>query len=552
MRSKQEFTVLQGVETLPESYQVQCGYNQSEMKKLLLLAVPTISKRGDCPGSYYRIDSTTVSIQEGQFADTPVIEYSTWKRILEAKISSPVQVPVEKVGFKVGDWIVPIVEVDTVEYELGAAKGVGEGVAYEISRVHETSIDVKPSGMSVCKCDVRPATESEIAIAKGEAKSTVPVDEIKVGTWAVCKPGYLEEEYGDTYGGAGYEEGRVFKVGRIAGEVYWPEVGSKGSSCGVFTRAARVATKEEVDAVTKEAGKVSEMPVKSSKKLLWNIGDKFQYLGRDTVFTIDRIDGNEVVVVWPNNEVRYDISTANENKSKDWKEYKEPITTPKPWYAITTDGVKVYREDKIWWVSTMDKTHTADNVASCFKSNIEAKIAGNGYQSHEFFSSKEAADKYIAEQKGEKVVVDGWKVGDYLPVEWLNTIASYYQGKKQVPGGFICNRTVKSVDNGIATIAGSYQYTLGPKSEYPTYNSEVVNNKSKQIVNQTTKTTKQNVNNNEESSKQDSITGSRYNIKPAYDLRTEVTSVPTGKGRAAVALECQGQPEYTVRHNRSN
>lgn len=70
-------------------------------------------------------------------------------------------------------------------------------------------------------------------------------EEYKVGDTLICEPGWTQV---DASGGAGYLEGRVFKVMRISGDkdkpdklIYWPPAhDGHGTGNGIYGRAVKL------------------------------------------------------------------------------------------------------------------------------------------------------------------------------------------------------------------------------------------------------------------------------------------------------------------------
>ena len=532
-----EKVVGSGVSVLPAEYQISGrGHQTDEFRRLLTIAVGEHDMLGG--SEWYSIRNGEVDAHsEDTNPGLPIISYTDWKRILEGKsVKEEVSAakPIQHT-YSVGDWVVPIVDTNDSDYELGATD-LEVGKVYQVQRVAKNyqGKDYVKAGNSPANCilttSIRMATQSEID--QVNPPKVKPVDKIEVGSWVMVNSGYIPAD-GNWNNWAG-EGDRFLSVGpyqveEIGGHNCIRKMG--GKTCTLSLERFRLATAAEIAKATQGKEKVSDKAPEIGSWVMVRYMDGIGIQGQGIeewlaqVMPIDTTASGKLKEA-PNCIV---VKTVKENYPGNYRvqiEATRPATAaeiatdqlkptpPEPWSAITTDGVKVYEGDRVWWV---EKDGNAHNTNAMISKSYESSIK-DGWP---FFSSKEAADRYIAEHIGKKESpVDEWKVGDILPEEWLKKNHYYgsYKGHKNKTCQAINDREVKEIKEGWGLISGSSNCWLGPKSEYPTYKTEVegkqvTSTNQSQSINQTIKT-KSNVNNNEEgSSDKDSITDSRYNLR---------------------------------------
>lgn len=161
--------------------------------------------------------------------------------------------------------------------------------------------------------------------------------------------------------------------------------------------------------------------------------------------------------------------SANEKK----KETRELLSIK------TGDGLDVYKGDDMHWVEKINGTWRYSCNCTINLVHLEP---GNTLSTGNWqvFHTKEAADAWIEEVNKPVAPVrqDGWKVGDKLPVEFLNLCTYYtrihaFESSTSVEDDEVEwdeDRVVKSVTSkGWAEISGTLTYYLSPKHEYPEY-----------------------------------------------------------------------------------
>ena len=101
-----------------------------------------------------------------------------------------------------------------------------------------------------------------------ELVTNVPIQEdngeIKVGDEVECLPGF-STDYGVNYGGAGYQEGRKFKVKRLESDIVWFE----GSVGGVYTKAV----KKVVNNINKQTIKTKQNEERSNRSRIIKVSE---------------------------------------------------------------------------------------------------------------------------------------------------------------------------------------------------------------------------------------------------------------------------------------
>jgi hypothetical protein len=121
-------------------------------------------------------------------------------------------------------------------------------------------------------------TEEKQAFEQGVKSIFVSSEEIyiplKKGDIVVCLPWFLKDgnEGDSTHGGAGYEEGKIFKIGKTTNieqkeqkeHVHWPE---NDVSKGIYEKALRHATKTESHAFVIGIKNISKVPSKKNFKI---------------------------------------------------------------------------------------------------------------------------------------------------------------------------------------------------------------------------------------------------------------------------------------------
>lgn len=121
---------------------------------------------------------------------------------------------------------------------------------------------------------------------------------------------------------------------------------------------------------------------------------------------INQFGGNHCDIDWYKDE-KYTIITAEEFLRDNG------VAVPQPkWSIVTTDGVRVYEGDKVWW-------YRIQNNTLGFGKSGEIHMCNTGIGSVWLvFSTFEAGEKYRQEQLGssstvkENIVPIGWKPGD--------------------------------------------------------------------------------------------------------------------------------------------
>jgi len=86
----------------------------------------------------------------------------------------------------------------------------------------------------------------------------------KEGDIIVCLPGFdTSDRTPGVSGGAGWKEGKMYKLRRMEGEeidgcgiIVWPDTGG----CGIYSQACRPATSEEIEWYKKGNRNIEEMP----------------------------------------------------------------------------------------------------------------------------------------------------------------------------------------------------------------------------------------------------------------------------------------------------
>lgn len=113
----------------------------------------------------------------------------------------------------------------------------------------------------------------------------------------------------------------------------------------------------------------------------WKIGDRFQYEGKNTIYTIGDVEGNEVKIVWNDTYIYYKVENVDGNWNRCWIPYN-PDPIPVTREPQVGDRVRILKDNgnykgkvgkegrlseisnvsAVWWV-TLD-----DGTFSCYLS----------------------------------------------------------------------------------------------------------------------------------------------------------------------------------------
>jgi hypothetical protein len=379
------------------------------------------------------------------------------------------------IEYEVGDWVVL----------LRSQGGDPAGTITQIIEVVDTSVDVKnvtrqplsvEYAWSATIDSIRPATPEEIASVT------------KVEPVAVKKP----EPY--------------IWDGDVLPEEYWvenPWVGTPGTEF--------VQLFKKMDSTTSLSGDGTWYYVKNNKYY------RSQEKEPDTELPIVPYELWKQILITPDNQV------------------KQPAV--EKWSIVTTDGVKVYEGDIVWWLNPSGSWYgneKGDKVLYTDKEN---------HKDHNklLFSTFEAAKEYISKQKqpaGRK-----WKVGDTFSYKNNGnryTILEEKNDKVYVStpsGGSVAYKSIQADE--------LWEKDWIPYSENKEKDDNTTNNKTK---NQTT-----NNGNNKQQSQQDSYS-SNINNQSSYgtsvNLRTDQETISTGSRSTGTSLRCSGQSElFAIKHS---
>lgn len=118
---------------------------------------------------------------------------------------------------------------------------------------------------------------------------------IDIGDICVCVDGFVSKNTAENYGGAGYVDGVIFKLrklnykeGRHSTHKLDALFGDELIGGGVFRKATRLATQDEVDAYNRGIKNVLDMPVE------YKIGYRNK-AGESKIFTVVAKDRNDAL-----------------------------------------------------------------------------------------------------------------------------------------------------------------------------------------------------------------------------------------------------------------
>jgi hypothetical protein len=390
--------------------------------------------------------------------------------------------------------------------------------------------------------------------------------EYEVGDWVVI----LEDQSGDP-------EGTVTQVINVNNDSVCVRNITRTDTAltkwGASANKIRPATPEEIASVTK----VEPVAVKKPELYIWDgdvLPDEYWVENPDSESCeiaqyLKMLTGG---IHWTGDGIWYKITPEDviptEKKQEDdlpivpYELWKQILTTPdnqvkqpavEKWSIVTTDGVKVYEGDIVWWLNPSGSWYgneKGDKVLFTDKEN---------HKDHNklLFSTFEAAEEYISKQKqpaGRK-----WKVGDRYcnpadmadDVDIPNTEGWYI---KQVSRD---NYKVETVDG--EDKMSRYSYTAKQIDNYIKRGDWIPYSESKEKEDNTTnnKTKNQTTNNgnNKQKQQQDSYSSNINNQNSGYsgttlNLRTDQETISTGSRSTGTSLRCSGQSElFAVQHS---
>jgi hypothetical protein len=282
------------------------------------------------------------------------------------------------------------------------------------------------------------------------------------------------------------------------------------------------------------------------KKRMFKEGDRVKVVRgayEGCIGTVDNMAFTTDSLYWVNLDSgdRTAMFSGENGTGVDIVHYTEEPAVEK-WFIVTTDGVRVYEGDIVWWLNPDGSWYGNENGNKVLHTDKENHKDHNKL----LFSTFEAAEEYISKQK--ETANRKWKVSDKYCIPGDNSGGWYIREhsnnlyKVETAKGLTdWDYTAKEIDEYINSGHWVPDHRSWPKSSKEK-DDNTTNNKTK---NQTT-----NNGNNKQQPQQDSCISNIENSSSygtSVNLRTDPETICPGERRTTAAVCLCGQPEYIVR-----